>query len=126
MGSLEVLGASGDVTVSWDPADPASVERARAEYDRLRAAGYLMFTVRRRADAFDPAAGALDVELTAGPPETPASSPTPPLAAVRPRRGRALRRYPGEYAEQSRALDPMAERVVAVPPMLGGGAIDRS
>lgn len=40
---LQVMDGSGHLTLSWDPSDPATVERAKAEFDRLKAAGYAFF-----------------------------------------------------------------------------------
>lgn len=44
MNTLEVLDASGHVTLSWTADDEASLTRARDEFDRLKAAGYAFFS----------------------------------------------------------------------------------
>lgn len=40
---LEVLDPTGHITLRWSPDDPASVERAREEFDKLKAAGFAFF-----------------------------------------------------------------------------------
>lgn len=42
---LQILDSSGDLTLTWNPEDPEDVARARAEVDRLKAAGYTFFAV---------------------------------------------------------------------------------
>lgn len=42
---LEVLDASGHLTLTWDPNNEAETAKARVEVERLRAAGYSFFTV---------------------------------------------------------------------------------
>lgn len=59
---MEVLDATGHVTLRWDPADPESVAKARAEFDRMRGAGFAFFTTTA-VDALDPAAGTIDGRL---------------------------------------------------------------
>ena len=43
MGELRVLNSQGDITVTWDPADSESCEKAKKEWDRLKADGYEFF-----------------------------------------------------------------------------------
>jgi hypothetical protein len=43
MGEMTVLNQSGDITIQWDPDDAESVEKAKAEWDRLKADGYEFF-----------------------------------------------------------------------------------
>ena len=56
MGELIVLDQSGDIRVEWDPADPASVERARGEWASLKEAGMEFYAVQetkgKRVDRF--------------------------------------------------------------------------
>lgn len=40
---MNVMDSSGHTTVTWDPTDRDSVRTARAEFDRLRRAGYQAF-----------------------------------------------------------------------------------
>ena len=62
---IETFPSRGRQVVRWDPADPESVERARAEFERLRAEGYVLFalderpgvSVERRAEEFVPGGG---------------------------------------------------------------------
>lgn len=111
--TLDILGADGHTTVEWDPDDPAEVEVARAEFERLRGAGFLLFAVDEVAD-FPAGAGRVIAELVAAPPEVPAASPLP--EAVKPR-GR--RKVPPGAGKQVDELDPK-KRHVAVRGMRGG------
>lgn len=43
MGEMTVLDQSGDITIEWDPDNSESVEKAKAEWDRLKADGYEFF-----------------------------------------------------------------------------------
>jgi hypothetical protein len=96
MSQLETTGADERTVVRWDPADPQSVERARAEFERLRVAGYLLFalverpgaSVETKAPAFQASLGAFT-----------GRSPVP---------------------RQTRTFEPEATRIVAVRPMRGG------
>lgn len=45
---LETFPARGRQVVRWDPADQESVERARAEFERLRTEGYVLFALEER------------------------------------------------------------------------------
>ena len=57
---IETFPARDRHVVRWDPSDPESVDRARAEFERLRAGGYILFaleekpgvSVERRAEEF--------------------------------------------------------------------------
>jgi hypothetical protein len=42
-GVLEVLTGDGDLKITWSSADPESVTRAKAEFDRLKSEGYGFF-----------------------------------------------------------------------------------
>lgn len=42
--TLEVPEHSGHVTISWDPDKPDEVERARREFDQLKAAGFAFYS----------------------------------------------------------------------------------
>ena len=71
---MHVLGAAGDTATTWDPADPASVERARRAFEAYRKGGLLTFSVSEPGAeatlvrAFDPAASEIIVArpLTGG------------------------------------------------------------
>jgi hypothetical protein len=43
MNTLEILDPSGHLTLSWNPNDPAEVEKARAEFARLKGCGFAFF-----------------------------------------------------------------------------------
>ena len=45
MDSLHVLRGHGDLRLTWNPEEPEELARARAEVERLRAAGYQFFLV---------------------------------------------------------------------------------
>lgn len=45
MGEMKVMTQAGDITVSWDPDDADSVEKAKAEWDRLKKDGYEFYEV---------------------------------------------------------------------------------
>ncbi len=45
---LETFPARGRQVVLWDPADQESVERARAEFERLKTEGYILFAFEER------------------------------------------------------------------------------
>lgn len=67
MCELEVLDPSGHVSLQWDPNDPVSVQKAEAEFDKLRDAGFAFFASASvdadRVDEMDPSAGSLDGRL---------------------------------------------------------------
>jgi hypothetical protein len=42
--AMEVLDATGHLTLEWDPDDAESVKRAEAEFEKLRQAGFSFFT----------------------------------------------------------------------------------
>jgi len=46
VGELRTLCAEGDLRLRWDPKAPEQVAKARAEFDRLKKAGYLLFKVK--------------------------------------------------------------------------------
>lgn len=67
---MDVMDVTGHTTVTWDPADPASVADARREFQRLRGLGYQGFRMDlvtengavteekgERLNAFDETAG---------------------------------------------------------------------
>lgn len=45
MGEMRVLTEKGDERIEWDPADAAQVEKARAEFARLKKDGYRFYEV---------------------------------------------------------------------------------
>lgn len=48
MNTMRVLNEKGDITVEWNPDDPESVAKARAEYDRLKEDGYEFYEVEEK------------------------------------------------------------------------------
>lgn len=62
MGEMQFLNETGHSTLEWDVADPASIEIAEAEFDKLLREGYVAFQREhkepeaQRVDVFDPAA----------------------------------------------------------------------
>lgn len=112
--SLEVLDASGHLTLTWDPTDPEQVSKAREEVERLRAAGYSFFAVvgSQGKDEVDAGNGTLLVERVKDPVRAIPAAPAP----EKPRRGRP---------RKNQALPPPAppvpgQRNIAVRPMAGG------
>jgi hypothetical protein len=93
---MDIFEGTGRVTLTWDPAQPAEVEGARVEFQRLRDSGYVMFAaetggprhaVERRVDEFDAAAGGLTAR-SAVPAQTDVFDPeSSRIVAVRPLRG---------------------------------------
>jgi hypothetical protein len=141
--SLDILGPEGHTSITWDPDNEAEVAEARQEFDRLKAAGYLLFEVtEERTDTFRPGAGRIDAKIVAAPALVPAAKPDPYGASgatcTRTRgteyvcigkpnhRGRHMWRKRSERprmpatAQQSAELNPKAKRTVAVRPMRGG------
>lgn len=61
-GEMAIMDITGDTKIMWDRNAPAEVETARASFDKLKAKGYLAYTVKKNGDpgeqihAFDPAA----------------------------------------------------------------------
>lgn len=43
MGVLRILGPSGDVTVTWDPAVEPDVDEVRRRFDEIVSEGYMVF-----------------------------------------------------------------------------------
>ncbi len=77
---MAVMDPSGDHRLTWDPLDPEDVSKARAEFDRLRKAGYLAFRLNLidpnvrgpRVDAFSRWDGELILEFE----QVPAGEPS--------------------------------------------------
>ena len=117
--SIAYLDASGHLALTWDPAIPESVERARAEFQALRDAGYTFFRVvaHQPQDSFEAEVGALQVERITPDQAEPRVKLVAPVEhtqqedASRRRRGRPPRAAPTPEPE---------ERVVAARPMRGG------
>lgn len=63
VGRIAVLDRTGHTEISWDESDPASVDKAKAEFDALRKSGFLVYrkgvdgAPDEQAVAFDPKAG---------------------------------------------------------------------
>lgn len=62
MGTLRILGPSGDVAVTWDPARTEVVDAVRARFEEIVREGYLVFELDRETKqgsqvrTFDPEA----------------------------------------------------------------------
>lgn len=41
--SMEILDASGHLTLKWDPSKPEEVEKAKEEFNRLKKCGFAFF-----------------------------------------------------------------------------------
>jgi hypothetical protein len=102
--SLEVLNGEGHLTLTWDPAIPAEVAKARDEVERLRAAGYSFFAVvgSKGADEVEAGNGTLLVERIADP-----IRPPPAVPAKKPQ-GRPPKNPPPEPDRRTVAVRPMA------------------
>jgi len=113
--TIEVLSPAGHVLLTWDPADQASVDRARAEFQALEAAGYEFFRVESQTPerAFSSTAGALVVKRVEAAEVAPRAEP---LSAPAPRR----RGRPPKNATPTTEARAQTERVVATRPMRGG------
>jgi hypothetical protein len=94
---MEVMDYTGHSTVTWDPADEASVADARAQFNRLRAAGYSIF----RMAAVGQTAVVEEADQSA------------PLETFDPADGRFASMRIDEF-------DPQARRTTAVPQRVGG------
>lgn len=105
---LTVLDRTGDVTITWDDADGASKEKARAEIAALKTAGYLFFLLDgTAADEVAAGKGALVARIVTAEELLALEPETEPEAAsedqAQPKRGR-----------------PKKERAIAVPAVRGG------
>ena len=88
---MAVMDTSGDFRLTWDPLDQKDVDKARAEFNRLRKVGYLMF----RRNIIDPTIKGVKVE--------------------------DFSRWDGELiVEFDEIPGQKPAEVVAVPPMQGG------
>ncbi len=97
MPDISILGQGGHVQITWDPTNHDEVERAREEFDRLRAAGYLIFTVEEQIENFDRRPTKLEARF-----DKPLERPAQEV-----------------HATQTEELQPK-KRHVAVPRMRGG------
>lgn len=90
MSSLVILSSNGDDRLDWNVNDSSSVSKARAKFQELKKAGYLLFKlVSRVADRI-------------------ANALVDP-ADVRCKQG-----------EQLHEFEPEAEVIIATPPFIGG------
>lgn len=92
---IETFEPAGRQVLTWDPEDEESVGKARAEFERLRAAGFALFavkeqpglTIETKIERFEPNAGAL-LARSAIPVQTDEFRPeSTRIVAVRPIRG---------------------------------------
>lgn len=101
--AIQILNASGHLTLEWDPDDPAAVEAIRVEVQNLQHAGYTFYlTEEEPADAVAAGRGKLLVKRLTDPvaelaavdkePEAPKrrgrpAKPTSTAVATRPMAG---------------------------------------
>lgn len=114
---LSILDRTGDLTITWDHADPVARVKARLEVQRLKAMGYTFFLVDGSpADEINAGQGTLvvrriEAEEIVGPIgpgiERETAPADPPAEPSKKRRGRP----PKVAADRN---------VVAVRPMAGG------
>lgn len=108
---LEILGEQGHTSITWNPDNPDEVEHARQEFQKLKDAGFLLFTIDE-VDDLPVEAGRVMAELISAPAVVPATSPEP--VSLPPKKGRQRK------GTQAAAFVPTAPRTVAVRPMRGG------
>lgn len=94
MYEIAVLSPAGHVRVEWDPSDSSSVKRAKAEFSRLKKAGFAFFT---------------------------SDDPTAPKVAVSDL-GNPRLSHASVYARmvQAASFGQLKQRTIARPPMRGG------
>jgi len=108
-GTLHILNAEGDLTITWDESDAESVARARREVQDLKAQGYQFFLVDDSpADEVSAGRGTLKARRVEAEEVIPAEQPDSEAATAEeePRRGRGRPRG--------------ATRVIATQPLRGG------
>ena len=92
---IETFPSQGRQVFRWDPADPGSVEQARAEFARLQAEGYILFaleerpgvSVERREDEFAPGGGSFVARDPVPVQTNTFNAEAVRIVAVRPARG---------------------------------------
>ena len=124
--ALSILGAAGDVTITWDHADPVAVAKARAEVEALAKAGFSFFRVDGTpADPIAAGAGTLVVrkltadELVGATAESDPAGDAPAIGAE----GAAVEPAVEAPADppKRRGRPPKADRkAIAVRPLAGG------
>ena len=114
--TLEVLNGSGHLTLTWNPEDPADVERARETVNHLKSQGYSFFVVAGSVgdDAVEQGAGRIIVDRIEDPTAPPLT--VAPAAALLPNAAVL------EIQETPKATPSKGKgrRHVAVRPMAGG------
>jgi hypothetical protein len=119
--TIEVLDRSGHLSLTWDPSIPESVERAKGDFEKLRAAGYEFFSVADpdEATGFAASDGVLivkaRVDASSVAPVVVQPTATTPEPPARRRRGR-----PPKNPSPTNPSEPKQERTVAIRPMRGG------
>lgn len=104
--SLEVLNGSGHLVLTWNPSVPEEVEKARAEVESLKAAGYTFYAVvGAQGDEIEAGDGQLIVERVSTPIRL-----LPPVGGV-PK---------GKKGRKPKEVKPTGVRHVAVRQMQGG------
>lgn len=81
---MDVMDASGHLSLSWDPADADSVAKAKAEFQTLKAAGFAFFSTAGKSALRLGKTGELRGELVQTKEFEPEAERT---VAVRPMRG---------------------------------------
>jgi hypothetical protein len=84
MPCMDVLDATGHLSLTWDPADPESVSKAKAEFEQLKAAGFAFFSTAGKTALRLGRTGELRGELVQTKEFEPEAART---VAVRPMRG---------------------------------------
>ena len=104
-GTMEIMDATGHVTLTWDIDKPETVETARAEFERLKAAGFAFFV-----DASE------DAEEVMGWPTRGRPPAWTKVGHLHVRSDETAAPVP----VQAREFDPRRRRTTAVRPLVGG------
>lgn len=116
--TMHRLSTHGDVIIRWDPDKPDEVARAKEEFDRLLAAGFLMFATR---DEFEPSDGKLRAAIGASDlaSDGERTDQTRP-AGEKSREPVKPAANPDMPVGPQKEFKPRARRTVAVPRQAGG------
>lgn len=116
--TLFILNSTGDMQLTWDHTDPAEIEKARAELQALKDAGYEFFLVDGTpADAIAAGAGTLNCRRANVADLLPAEPPIDEQAA--PQEQAPARRGPGRTPTNEKTTAPPVT-AVATRQMRGG------
>lgn len=100
LNTMDVLGPTGHVTLEWNPNDKDAVREAEKEFERLKAAGYIFYSVPVRMDDFDGHGGRASAVFADDAPEADEENALPEGPV--------------------RKFNARSRRTVARPPMRGG------